>query len=100
MKSNTLTIGRELRDRIQQATQEFALAAIFEVRAAPLVDARKATNELLSAGKALRNEIEDEPAEMNGRFYAFHLILELSSRRAARRLHSISRFVFCFATLV
>ena len=70
----TITIGRELRDRIQQATQEFALSAIFEVRAAPLVDARKATNELLSAGRALRNEIEDEPAEMNGRFYAFHLI--------------------------
>ena len=37
-------IGRDLRDRIEQATQEFALSSIFEVRAARLVDARKATS--------------------------------------------------------
>ena len=37
----TITIGRELRDRIQHATQEFALGNL-EVRAAPLVDAQRA----------------------------------------------------------
>lgn len=68
------SIRGDLRDRIQEATQRFALSAIFEVRAARLVDARKATNEVLSAGQALRNALKDEPAEMNGRFYAFHLI--------------------------
>jgi hypothetical protein len=38
------------------------------------VDARKATIKLLSAGRTLRNALKDEPAELNGRFYAIHLI--------------------------
>jgi hypothetical protein len=67
-------IGQDLRDRIEKATQAFALSATSEARAASVADARKATSELLSAGKRLRNAIKDEPAELNGRFYAIHLI--------------------------
>ena len=63
-----------LRDRIQKVTQGFALSAIFEGRASPLVDAREAVNEFASAGKALRNLLMDESTVGSGRFYAAHLI--------------------------
>lgn len=43
------------------------------MRAAPVVDARKAVKTLLSAGKAFQRALT-EPTEMDGRFYAFHLI--------------------------
>ncbi len=66
-------IPRDLRDKIQQSTQAFASSAICEVRAADVVDARKATKTLLSSGKAFQRAIT-EPTEMDGRFYAFHLV--------------------------
>ena len=68
------TIGLELRERIERATQEFALSAIVEVRAPSIEDARKATKELLSIGNTFLNALKVEPVKLNGRFYAFHLV--------------------------
>ena len=67
-------LSSEIREKIQQVTQVFASSAIFEVTAAPVMDARKAIKRLSSAAAKLRDLLAQQAGSGGGQ-YAIHLIL-------------------------
>src|SRR5262245_38464161 len=68
-------LDQTVRQRIQEVTIEFASDAIFELTVAPVADARKEIERILSAAERLREAIPEPSAPVDGAFYARHLLM-------------------------
>lgn len=67
------SLSNDIRDQIATVTQGFCLLAAGECLAPPTIDARKAARRILTIAKTLMDAMTP-PSEINGRFYALHLI--------------------------
>jgi hypothetical protein len=68
-------IPPNVRAAIEKTTQEFVGAAIFELHAVPVADARVELKEIQTAAERLRNRISSRPGPLNAATYAKHLLL-------------------------
>jgi len=66
-------LDKNIREQIQQATQAFYLEALSELKAPRTGDAREALKKIRFFAEALREEVTP-PADLDGRFYAIHLL--------------------------
>jgi hypothetical protein len=69
------SLKRTVRQKIRKVTVEFISDVTFELTVAPVADARKEIERILSAAEKLRDVIPEPSANCDGAWYARHLLM-------------------------